>query len=41
MIHPTAIIHPGARLAHDVRVGAYTIIDEHVEIGEGTVIDSH
>ena len=32
MRHPTAIIHPDARLADDVRVGAYTIIGEHVEI---------
>lgn len=41
MRHPTAIIHPGARLADDVEVGAYTIIGEHVEIGAGTVIGPH
>jgi UDP-N-acetylglucosamine acyltransferase len=41
MLHPTAIIHPGARLAEDVEVGAYSIIGEHVEIGAGTVIGPH
>ncbi len=39
--HPTAIIHPNARLADDVRVGAYSIIGEHVEIAEGTSIGPH
>ena len=41
MIHPTAIIHPGARLAEGVSVGAYSLIGEHVEIGEGTRIGPH
>ncbi|HEU0188794.1 MAG TPA: acyl-ACP--UDP-N-acetylglucosamine O-acyltransferase [Gallionella sp.] len=41
MRHPTAIIHPGAKLADDVEVGAYSIIGEHVEIGAGTVIGPH
>ena len=41
MIHPTAIIHPNARLAEDVEVGAYSIIGEHVEIGAGTRIGPH
>jgi len=41
MRHPTAIIHPSARLAEDVEVGAYSIIGEHVEIGSGTVIGPH
>jgi len=41
MIHPTAIVHPGARIAADVSVGAYSIIGEHVEIGEGTRIGPH
>ncbi len=41
MRHPTAIIHPNARLADDVQVGAYSIIGEHVEIGAGTVIGPH
>ena len=41
MRHPTALIHPDARLADSVAVGAYTIIGEHVEIGEGTSIGPH
>src|SRR4051812_39708729 len=41
MIHPTAIVHPGAKLADDVEIGAYTIIGEHVEIGAGTWIGPH
>ena len=41
MIHPTTIIHPGARLAEDIEVGAYTMIGEHVEIGAGSRIGPH
>jgi UDP-N-acetylglucosamine acyltransferase len=41
MIHPSAIIHPGARLGAKVSVGAYSIIGEHVEVGEGTRIGPH
>jgi UDP-N-acetylglucosamine acyltransferase len=41
MIHATAIIHPGAKLAPDVEVGAYAVIGEHVEIGPGTSIGPH
>ncbi|MBI5436673.1 MAG: acyl-ACP--UDP-N-acetylglucosamine O-acyltransferase [Nitrosomonadales bacterium] len=41
MLHSTAIIHPNARLAGDVEVGAYSLIGEHVEIGAGTVIGPH
>lgn len=41
MRHPTALIHPGAKLASDVEVGAYSIIGEHVEIGAGTVVGPH
>jgi UDP-N-acetylglucosamine acyltransferase len=41
MRHPTALIHPNAKLAGDVLVGAYSIIGEHVEIGAGTSIGPH
>ncbi len=40
-IHPTAIIHPGASIADDVEIGAYSVIGEHVSIGKGTRIASH
>ena len=41
MIHPTAIIHPGAKLGAGVSVGPYSIIGEHVEIGDNTWIGPH
>lgn len=41
MIHPTAIVHPGAKLGADVEIGAYSIIGEHVEIGDRTRIGPH
>ena len=41
MIHPSAIVHSGARLAPDVEVGPFAIIGEHVEIGSGTSVGSH
>lgn len=41
MIHPTAIIAPGAELAADVSIGPYTVIGEGVRIGSGTVVASH
>ena len=41
MIHPTAIIHPGANLGANVSVGPYSIIGEHVEIGDNTSIAAH
>jgi UDP-N-acetylglucosamine acyltransferase len=40
-IHPTAIIHPHARLAADAAVGPYSLIGEDVEIGDGTEVMSH
>jgi len=39
--HPTALIAPGAHLADDVRVGAYSIIGEHVTLGAGCVVGPH
>lgn len=33
MIHPTAVVHPKAQLGANVRVGAYSIIDEGVTLG--------
>ncbi|HEX2523392.1 MAG TPA: acyl-ACP--UDP-N-acetylglucosamine O-acyltransferase, partial [Terriglobia bacterium] len=40
-IHPTAIVHPGASLADDVTVGAYSIVGEQVVLGEGSRVDDH
>ncbi|MDQ7990386.1 MAG: acyl-ACP--UDP-N-acetylglucosamine O-acyltransferase [Candidatus Dactylopiibacterium sp.] len=41
MIHETAIIHPGAKIAEGVEIGPFSLIGEHVEIGAGTVVASH
>lgn len=38
MIHPTAVIHPKAKLDSTVTVGPHTVIDGSVEIGPGCVI---
>ena len=41
MIHPTAIVHPNAKLGSHVEIGAYSIIGEHVEIGDGSRVGPH
>jgi UDP-N-acetylglucosamine acyltransferase len=41
MIHPTAIIHPTARLGANVSVGPYAIVEEGVEVGAGCVLAAH
>ncbi len=40
-IHPTAIVHPDAKLGEDVEIGPYAIVEGDVEIGDGTIISSH
>jgi UDP-N-acetylglucosamine acyltransferase len=41
LIHATAIVAPGAKIAHDVSIGPYSVIGEHVALGEGTVVGAH
>ncbi|MDH5512711.1 MAG: acyl-ACP--UDP-N-acetylglucosamine O-acyltransferase [Gammaproteobacteria bacterium] len=41
MIHPQAIIDPGAKIGKDVAIGAFSIIGADVEIGNGTWIGPH
>lgn len=41
MIHPTALIDPGASLGKDVEVGAYSIVGPHVTLSDGCRIGSH
>jgi len=41
MIHPTAIVHSGAKLGAGVGVGAYSIIGAEVELGENTQVGPH
>ena len=35
-IHPTAQVHPGARIAEDVEIGPNVVVEEHVVIGPRT-----
>ena len=41
MIHPTAIIAPGAQLDSSVSIGPYAVIGAQVRIGAGTSIGPH
>lgn len=41
MIHPTAIIYPGAKIEEGVEIGPYTVIGSEVTIKKGTRIGSH
>ncbi|OJT18012.1 acyl-[acyl-carrier-protein]--UDP-N-acetylglucosamine O-acyltransferase [Archangium sp. Cb G35] len=40
-VHPTAVVHPGARLHETVEVGPYSIIGEKVTIGAGSRVGPH
>jgi UDP-N-acetylglucosamine acyltransferase len=41
VIHPTAIIHPRAKVDPTVSVGPYAVIDEGVELGAHCVVGPH
>ena len=41
MIHKTAILDSKAKISDNVKIGPYSVIGPDVEIGEGTVIESH
>ena len=41
MIHPTAVIHPHAKLGDGCEVGPYCVIGEHVVLGDGCKLHSH
>jgi UDP-3-O-[3-hydroxymyristoyl] glucosamine N-acyltransferase len=40
-VHPTAVVHPTARLGADVSVGPYCVIGAGAEIGADTVLYAH
>lgn len=40
-VHPTAIVHPEARMGAGVRVDAYAVIEADVQVGEGSAIGAH
>jgi UDP-N-acetylglucosamine acyltransferase len=41
MVHPTAIIHPKARIGEGCEIGPYCVIGENVELGPGCRLLSH
>lgn len=41
MIHPSAVIHPKARIAENCEIGPYCIIGENVELGPACNLHSH
>ena len=41
MIHPTAVIEPGAQLGENVTVGAFAYIGAHVILGDHCVVQHH
>jgi UDP-N-acetylglucosamine acyltransferase len=41
VIHPTAIVHPNAKLDRGVEIGPYCVVGENVSIGRGTVLQAH
>src|SRR5882724_1785958 len=41
MIHPSAIVHPKAKLDSTIQVGPFAVIDEGVEVGPGCIIGPH
>jgi UDP-3-O-[3-hydroxymyristoyl] glucosamine N-acyltransferase len=40
-IHPTAVVHPTAKLGRNAHVGPYVVIDECVVIGDNAVLLAH
>ncbi|MBI3414460.1 MAG: acyl-ACP--UDP-N-acetylglucosamine O-acyltransferase [Verrucomicrobia bacterium] len=41
MIHPTAVIDPGAQIGADCFVGPYCVLGKHVVLGSGCRLHSH
>ncbi len=41
IIHPTAIVDPGAKLGEGVNIGPFCIVGSNVELGEGVELVSH
>jgi len=39
--HPTAVLHPTAKIGKNAHLGPYVVIDEEVEIGDNAVLLAH
>ncbi|MGH9746075.1 MAG: acyl-ACP--UDP-N-acetylglucosamine O-acyltransferase [Candidatus Acidiferrales bacterium] len=40
-IDPRASISPSARIGNGVKIGAFAVVDDEVELGEGCIVDTH
>ena len=40
-VHPSAVVHPSAKIGRDVHLGPYVVVDENVEIGDRAVLLAH
>ena len=40
-VHPTAVVHPKAKLGKNAHIGPYVVIDEDVVIGDNAVLLAH
>lgn len=40
-IHPTAVVHPSAKIASGTHIGPYVVINEDVQIGKNAVLLAH
>jgi UDP-N-acetylglucosamine acyltransferase len=41
LVHPSAVVHPRARLDHGVHIGPGCVIEEFVSLGKNTRLDAH
>lgn len=41
MIHPTAVVHPKAKVDSTARIGAFAVVDEGVELGANCIVGPH
>jgi len=40
-VHPTAVVHPTAKIGKNAHIGPYVVVDEGVEIGDNAVLLAH
>src|SRR5437762_6654427 len=40
-VHPTAVVHPSAKIGAGAHIGPYAVIDEDVELGRNAVVLAH
>jgi UDP-3-O-[3-hydroxymyristoyl] glucosamine N-acyltransferase len=40
-VHPTAVVHPTAKIGRNAHLGPYVVVDENVEIGDHVVLLAH